>query len=459
MNHHDLSADPDPWIAGAAPGPWRDDLLSLLDHSQALAVGCLRLTGEVRWLNRGMHTLLGGAQPDRPRADYLVNPDLAQLGSGAGDGLVFSGWLSVGDRYRQTHSLRAQVWRRGEELLIAAEFDNADLQRLHEALSSTNQEINTLQRELIRKNARLTQTLNEADRQLQALRDSEQRLRRIVEHIADPVMVTDAAGHIRAVNPAFTRVTGYAVEEVIGRSPSLLRSGRHPPAFFQALWEELRTAGQWRGVIWNRRKDGAPYVQRLSISSLRDSSGEDLYVAVYNDISQEIAALEQARSMAEHDALTGLPNRVLLFDRLHAALTDAAARDHLVAVLMIDLDAFKPINDQHGHAVGDSVLQIVARRLARSVRTTDTAARLGGDEFVVVLRDLPAADPAHAIRRQIEARLQAPLRLKGLRLRLGASIGMALGSASDTSAEALLARADAAMYAAKRAHQGAARGA
>ncbi|TVQ87180.1 MAG: GGDEF domain-containing protein [Chromatiaceae bacterium] len=359
MNNNDLPAAPGPWTAAGDPGPWQDDLLSLLSNSLALAVGRFRLTGEVLWLNRGMHALLGGEQPDRPRGDYLVNPGLARLSSSAGDGLVFSGCLSVGDSDRDTRSLRAQVFRRGGELLIVAEFDIAELQGLQRERTGTAQKITDLQRDLLRKHAAMPRTLADAERPLH---------------------------------------------------------------------------------------------------TLRDSSGEDLGVAVYNDIGQQLAALQQARFMAEHDALTGLPNRVLLFDRLHAALTNAAARGHLVAVLMIDLDGFKPINDQHGHAVGDSVLRIVARRLERSVRSTDTVARLGGDEFVLVLRDLPTAAPAYQARRQIKARLQAPLRLKGLHLRVGASIGLAFGRAGDEPPEDLLACADAAMYLEKRAHLAASRG-
>jgi diguanylate cyclase (GGDEF)-like protein len=219
--------------------------------------------------------------------------------------------------------------------------------------------------------------------------------------------------------------------------------------------QQLRAVGRWQGNIWNRRKSGEVCVQRLSISSLRDSADAGLYVAVYSDVGQELQALEHARFQAEHDALTGLPNRLLLFDRLAEALRAAHRRGDRVAVLFIDLDHFKPINDTHGHAIGDTVLQAVARRLKRCLRETDSVARFGGDEFVVILRDLPNASqaPEHAeqVARKIQARLSRPLRVKGHSLSVGASIGIAIGPVSGESAEDLLNRADMAMYVVKRA--------
>lgn len=449
---------------GPALGSWGRLLGPLLEGSLALAIGRFTLQGEPLYLSPGMRAVVGGDSPDRPRRDYLVNPSFARLlsaapsglGEGRSEALVFSGWLTIGDGHRQERSLRGRVYRRDDELLVMAEYDVAELERLERELSRTNQDICNLQRDLVRKNVRLEQSLSEVERQLQALRDSERRLRLIVEHIADPVMVTDAAGRIRSVNPAFTRVTGYQAAEVQGHTPRLLASGRHAPDFYADMRAQLAKTGQWRGIIWNRRKDGLLLVQRLSISGLRDSSGEDLFVAVYNDIGQEIEALERAQFLAEHDALTGLPNRVLLFDRLSEALVDARTRRHLVAVMLIDLDRFKPINDTHGHAIGDAVLQIAARRMGRTVRSTDTVARLGGDEFVVVLRDLPSRKPAFRAAQLLTERLGRPLRLsEQLRLRVGASIGIAFGPRTGEGPEGLLERADAAMYEVKRTnHQG-----
>lgn len=447
---------------GEALAGWSDLLGPVLESCHALAIGRFTWHGDPLYLSPGMRAVLGGDTPNRPRRDYLANPTFARLlelpPMGLGEAslpLVFTGWLTIGDGYRQDRSLRGRVFRTERELLIVAEYDVLELERLERELSRTNQEISNLQRDLVRKNVRLEQTLLDAEHQLQSLRDSEQRLRLIVEHIADPVMVTDAAARIRSVNPAFTRVTGYQPADLIGQTPRLFASGRHPPAFYAALRAALAQDGQWRGIIWNRRKDGRLLVQRLSISGLRDSNGEDLFVAVYSDIGEELAAVERAQFLAEHDALTGLPNRILLFDRLHEALTDARARHHLVAVMLIDLDHFKPINDAHGHAVGDTVLQLSARRIGHAVRATDTVARLGGDEFVVVLRDLPSRKPAFQSAQLIGARLRRPLRLRAtLRLTVGASVGIAFGPRDGEAPEALLERADAAMYEVKREHHG-----
>ena len=428
---------------------WGAELWQAHHGSAAQVVGLFTPDGTPVYLNRGMTAVLGGDAPDRPRRDYLVNPSFAQLLDPPGDGLVFSGLLTLGDGYRLLRTLNCQVYRRGGQVLIVGEYDVVELDRQERELSRTNQRVNNLQRELIHKNADLTQALGEVQAQLQGLRDSEQRLRRIVEHIADPVMVTDLAASIRTVNPAFTRVTGYESAEVLGRTPKLLASAHHPPAFYAEMRRQLHEDGRWLGNIWNRRKSGELYMQRLAISRLRDSADEGLYVAVYNDIDQDLRALEQAQFQAQHDALTGLPNRVLLFDRLSEALLNARRRGDQVAVLFIDLDHFKPINDCHGHAVGDVVLQRVAQRLGHSVRETDTVARLGGDEFVVVLREVQVPDAATLVARKILSSLRAPVVVDGIELSVGASIGIAFGPAQGEDAGDLLNRADTAMYAAK----------
>lgn len=423
------------------------------DAAAALAVGRFTLAGEPLYLNRGMTAVLGGAEPDRPRCNYLVNPTFAQLVAAGGTGEIFRGWLTVGDGYRMSRTLRAEVYRKDCEVLICGEYDVEELARLESELSRTNQEINNLQRDLLQKNARLTQTLAEAEQQLKTLRDSEQRFRRIVEHIADPVMVTDFSARIRAVNPAFSRVTGYASEEVLGHTPKLLASGHHPPAVYDEMRQLLDRQGRWQGNIWNRRKNGEVYVQRLSISSLRDSADAGLYIAVYSDIADAIEALERAQFQAEHDALTGLPNRLLLLDRLSEALHGARRRADLVAVLFIDLDRFKPINDTHGHAVGDAVLQTVAHRLRESVRQIDSVARLGGDEFVVVLRDLRSRGYAEKLAAKLLDLICQPIVIDGLQLSVGASIGVGTGPEPGDTAADLLHRADLAMYAVKRTRQ------
>ena len=292
-----------------------------------------------------------------------------------------------------------------------------------------------------------TEQLEEA---LRELRDSEQRYRGIVDNINDPVMVTDLRARILSVNPAFVRVTGYTVEEVLGRHSRLMASGHHDPEFYAGLWRQLLAEGIWRGHIVNRRKNGEVYVQRLTVSTVRDDAGNGLYVAVYTDLTEEMQELERARFQAQHDALTGLPNRTLLFDRLSEAIREARRRDNRVGVLFIDLDGFKPVNDQYGHEIGDILLQAFAQRLEQSVRESDTVARLGGDEFVVVLREVETPEDAAQVARKILAGLQQSFQHGALELRLGASIGIALWPDHGDAAGVLLKNADGAMYAVKQ---------
>ncbi len=296
---------------------------------------------------------------------------------------------------------------------------------------------------------RFQERTQQLEQMLHELHDSEKRFRSIVENINDPVMVTDLYARIRSVNPAFTRITGYEAGEVLGRAPKLLASGRHPPEFYAELWRQLREEGRWRGNIWNRRKNGEIYVQRLTISTVCDGVDDGLYIAVYNDISEEIEELGRAQFQAQHDALTGLSNRVLLFDRLSEAIRDARRQGNRLGVLFIDLDGFKPVNDRYGHEIGDAALQAFAQRLEQSVRETDTVARLGGDKFVVVLRQIELPEHAAQVAEKILDSLQAPFRHGALELRLGASIGIALCPDDGEDANGLLKRADAAMYTAK----------
>lgn len=312
-------------------------------------------------------------------------------------------------------------------------------QRLLEALQEANDQLEQ----------RVRERTEQLERALLELRDSEQLYRSIVENISDPVMVTDVQARILSVNPAFIRVTGYSAAEVIGHHPNMLASDRHPDKFYTEIWRRLLENGRWRGHVWNRRKNGEAYVQRLIISTLCEGASEGLCVAVYNDFTEEMEELEQVRFMAQHDALTGLPNRILLLDRLSKAIHDAHRQNCRVGVLFIDLNEFKPINDRHGHEAGDVVLHAFARRLEQIVRESDTVARLGGDEFVVVLRQISRLEHAKQVARKITDHLKAPFQYKALELFLTASIGIALYPDDGEDGYELLKRADAAMYAAK----------
>jgi diguanylate cyclase (GGDEF)-like protein/PAS domain S-box-containing protein len=286
-------------------------------------------------------------------------------------------------------------------------------------------------------------------------RQSEEALRlasTVVECTADGVMVTDRMGAIIATNPAFTEITGYSADEVKGRNPNLLKSDRQQPEFYQAMWRSIDTVGGWQGEIWNRRKNGEIYPEWLTISAVRNASG-DIHnlVGVFSDISTIKRTQEDLERLAHFDPLTGLPNRVLFHDRMQHALDRAVRYRHKIGVLLLDLDGFKTINDSLGHPVGDQLLQLVAERLGTCVRVEDTVARLGGDEFAVILSELgDGADAIEVIHRILSA-IQVPFEMSGGNGMVTTSIGVAVFPDDGPTVTELIRNADAAMYEAKAA--------
>lgn len=279
----------------------------------------------------------------------------------------------------------------------------------------------------------------------------------VFTHSNECITITDPAGNIIDVNPAFNRVTGYSRGEVIGRNPRILASGRHDSEFYAAMWRMLTETGRWQGEIWNRRKNGEIYPEWLSIVSVKDESGVIVnHIGSFFDISERKQSEAEINNLAFYDPLTQLPNRRLLLDRLRHSVAAAARHSAHGAVLFIDLDNFKAINDTQGHAVGDTLLCEVARRLRAAVRGIDTVARLGGDEFVVMLENLgeAAADAvaqAGAVGDKILAQLNQPYQLAGGSFRSSSSIGVTLFRGGDVTVDDLLKRADMAMYEAKTA--------
>ena len=285
----------------------------------------------------------------------------------------------------------------------------------------------------------------------QKQKEEELRLAAIVFDIADEaVMITDSENRVLRVNPSFTAITGYGAEEVFGRTPSLLSSGGHDKAFYQALWEKVEKEGAWQGEVWDRRKDGEVYVEWVSVKALKDDAGKTTHhVAVFTDITQRRAAYERAQHLAYYDALTDLPNRTLFWDRLHQALSQEKREKGRLAVMFIDLDRFKPVNDRYGHEVGDLLLKEVARRLSRCVRESDTVSRLGGDEFAVLLQVIEVFSDAGNVAKKIVREMDRPFEISGFSLSVSASIGIALYPDHGETAEALMKYADSAMYRAK----------
>jgi diguanylate cyclase (GGDEF)-like protein/PAS domain S-box-containing protein len=277
----------------------------------------------------------------------------------------------------------------------------------------------------------------------------------VFDSCAEGVLMTNPDGAIIAVNRAFTDITGYGEDEVIGCNPSLLRSGRHQPGFYKAMWHCLEREGRWQGELWNRRKSGEAHPVWISITAVHDQQNQlSNYVATFTDITERKQHEEKIELLAFSDPLTNLPNRRLLLDRLQQALAGSARGQSHGALFFIDLDDFKDVNDTLGHDKGDLLLQQVALRLADCVRQGDTVARPGGDEFVVMLKGLSGQDAA-AVRQAEQAgahllsTLNQPYVLDGNLLRSTASIGVTLFNGEHDCVEDLLKQADLAMYQAK----------
>jgi diguanylate cyclase (GGDEF)-like protein/PAS domain S-box-containing protein len=286
---------------------------------------------------------------------------------------------------------------------------------------------------------------------------NEDRLR--VEAVAfethEAIMVTDASANIIRVNRAFQEITGYSPDEVMGRNPSILRSGRHDQAFYADMWRALLEKGTWSGEIWDRRKNGEIYPKWLTISAVKNRQGNVTeYVAIFSDITARKRAEEEIRNLAFYDALTELPNRRLLLDRFHLALSQSARSHHCGALLFLDMDKFKTLNDTLGHDYGDLMLVEVGRRIQVCVRETDTVARLGGDEFVVLLEEVganmhEASQKVALIAEKIRVALAKPYVVKGHEFHSSTSIGVSLYRGNAESADILMKHADMAMYQAK----------
>ena len=274
----------------------------------------------------------------------------------------------------------------------------------------------------------------------------------VFTHAREGILITDSANRIVDVNNAFTRITGYQRGEVIGQYPSLLGSGRQAPQFYADMWQSINTIGHWEGEVWNRRKDGIVYAEMLSISAVTDESGQlHHYVALFTDISLQKEHERELEHIARYDILTGLPNRALLADRLQQEMAHCLRRRHQLAVVFIDLDGFKQVNDQHGHSVGDELLISLAQRMKGVLRDGDTLARIGGDEFVAVLTGLEAARDCEVVLSRLLTVAADAVVIHQTLLRVSASIGVTIFPQDSADSEKLLRHADHAMYQAKQA--------
>jgi diguanylate cyclase (GGDEF)-like protein/PAS domain S-box-containing protein len=285
-------------------------------------------------------------------------------------------------------------------------------------------------------------------------REAEERLRlaaSVFTHASEGIVLTDPHGTILEVNDAFTRITGYSRAEAIGQNPRLLKSGLQSREFYESMWGSLLREGHWSGEIWNRTKDGVIYAEMLSINAIRDAAGITAqYVAMFSDITERKEHERQLEHLAHHDALTGLPNRVLLADRLSQAMAHVRRHGEFLAVAFLDLDGFKEVNDRYGHQSGDRLLTAIAARMKEALREGDTLARLGGDEFVAVLLDLPDRTSVNPVLQRLLEAAAEDVSLDGWTIRVSASAGVALYPLQDEAdADLLLRQAGQAMYDAK----------
>lgn len=274
---------------------------------------------------------------------------------------------------------------------------------------------------------------------------------KILDDIREGIMVTGSDGHIVYVNPAFQVVTGYSAEEVIGKNPNFLQSGVHGDSFYREMWLEIKKSGRWSGEIWNRRKNGDVYPEWLTIIANEKEDGQELdgYIGIFTDISDQKSAEEELKRLAHHDSLTGAANRHSYKQRLQSVLDTSAQYNQRVAVLYLDLDRFKPVNDTFGHAVGDQLLVAFSDRIKEQLGTKDFFARLGGDEFSIALSNLRHPREAFQTAKAIIRAMAAPFTIEGKTLYMSTSIGISFFPEDGHTVEDLLKKADKAMYDAK----------
>ena len=350
-----------------------------------------------------------------------------------------------------------------------------DQSRCESEVTALQQEIKLLQ-EQVRQTARVKRLWQNSNEKLKKARDQQQLLQRdlenkireiekarlllesiasndraIIANMSEGVMITSPEGNIRQVNPAFEKITGYSASQVIGKNPNFLRSGKHDREFYRTLWQSLIETSRWQGEITNRNASGEIYIQDTSITAVRDWNGETVnFVAVMQDVTSKREYEKQLRELALYDNLTGLANRRLFREQVTTALHMANRREINFAILFIDLDGFKPVNDTYGHEAGDYVLQQIALRLKKCLREDDEASRFGGDEFIMLLSKIECPEDAQKAAMRLLENLSLPISWKGRSISISASIGIAIYPQDGEDYDTLIKAADDRMYNAKQ---------
>jgi diguanylate cyclase (GGDEF)-like protein/PAS domain S-box-containing protein len=339
--------------------------------------------------------------------------------------------------FRAIEPVHRQMHVVARQLLLGPAAD-AEVQRLYDQLVTLAEELrerlHTLLREL-NQNRTITSKL----------------MRKVFENAHEGVIITAPDTTILSVNAAFTAVTGYTEEEALGQRPSMMRSGRQNKTFYAHMWHEIKQFGQWQGEIWNRNKSGKEYLEWLSVAAVKDEQGRlSHYVGIFSDITSSKESEERLLYLAHYDQLTGLPNRILFNDRLKQAIAQARRDQLQVAVMFLDLDGFKAVNDTLGHSAGDELLRQVAQRLTTCLRATDSVARFGGDEFTIVLAAIDDQGDVIKIAHKIIEEVARPYLIDGSEAAITTSIGVTVYPGDAEEPSLLIQRADNAMYHAKR---------
>lgn len=288
-------------------------------------------------------------------------------------------------------------------------------------------------------------------KKLQDSKDQNKLYSQIFRQTQEGILITDADNHIINVNPAFTRITGYTKEEVLGKNPQILQSGQTEKEFYHEMWDNIRIDGYWQGELWNRKKNGQAFAENLTISTILDSENIiQNYVGIFTDITHQQMEKQLLQYDAHYDTLTNLPNRILLMDRMDQAIEQAKRRKQYIAIAYIDLDGFKAINDTYGHEIGDRFLVHISSSMKSQLRKGDTLSRLGGDEFLILLIDVATKTSLDDFFTRLLSAINKPMNVDNKKIKTSASIGVTFYP-QDTviNISDLISQADKAMYQAK----------